>query len=372
MIARLVFANATPLVAGATYQAQVTGGKDSGGLKPAPVNCEFPRAERSDRGGTHQTSAVAGRGDLARWTTFRQLGGWQPNTHRSLLRLPGRGRSGCGVADDRRPHELEAARRYLNWHATRFNPDGTIYDFTGSYPTYTSTGDYDSSDSYGALFAVALWHYYAATGDSSYVAGKWDAVTSAVAAMNLTLEPDNLTWAKPTYLMKYTMDNCEVYQGYFAAARLAQLLDHTAQYQLWIARSDAVRSAILGDLWMGSDSPPRYAVFKGQGASQYWDDYYPGGMANDFPLIYAHLPFDARVQTAWSATRAKFLPGHVPASGVGIFAAWAAHGRAMARLSAPPLPRPPPSYGRTSTPAIRGLRCSSRRSDGPSRWSCRA
>ena len=125
--------------------------------------------------------------------------------------------------------------------------------------------------------------------------------------------------------MKYTMDNCEVYQGYFAAARLAQLLGHTAQYQLWIARSDAVRSAILGDLWMGSDSPPRYAVFKGQGASQYWDDYYPGGMANDFPLIYAHLPGDARVQTAWSATRAKFLPGHVPASGVGIFAAWAAH-----------------------------------------------
>ena len=71
---------------------------------------------------------------------------------------------------------LEAARLYFNWHAAHINPDSTIFDYTGTYPNYSSTGDYDSTDSYGALFLMALWQYYVATGDADFVAGKWAAI----------------------------------------------------------------------------------------------------------------------------------------------------------------------------------------------------
>lgn len=323
-IVHLRLTAASPLAEGTDYQARVLGGQDAWGqtlpvssatFTAHSVQSEAVRIKRAQLPDGAISLSGPPTGTWVNGNPVRIVPYFACHAVEGLV-------SAWRMTGDR--SNLESARLYFDWHASHMNPDSTIFDYTGTYPNYSSTGDYDSTDSYGALFLMALWHYYVATGDTDYVAGKWSTIGKAVAAMDLTLEPDNLTWAKPTYLIKYTMDNCEVFQGYFAAARLAETLGHAAEYQTWIGKAEAVKAALRADMWRGSDSPPRYAVHKGQGLGEYWNAYYPGGMANDFAIMYAHQPSDARVQAAWQATRDQFLPGYVPDSGVSVFAAFAA------------------------------------------------
>jgi hypothetical protein len=323
-IVYLRLAAASPLIAGTNYQARVLGGKDAWGetlsvssatFTAHSVQTEAVRIKRAQLPDGAISLSGPPSGTWVNGNPVRIVPYFACHAVEGLV-------SAWRMTGDR--SNLESARLYFNWHASHMNPDSTIYDYTGTYPNYSSTGDYDSTDSYGALFLMALWHYYVATGDTDFVAGKWAAIGKAAAAMDLTLQSDNLTWAKPTYQIKYTMDNCEVFQGYFAAARLAETLGHAGEYQDWISKSEAVKTALRADMWRGSDSPPRYAVHKGQGLGEYWNAYYPGGMANDFATMYVHEPSDARVQAAWQATRDQFLPGYVPDSGVTVFAAFAA------------------------------------------------
>src|SRR5690606_5015407 len=104
----------------------------------------------------------------------------------------------------------------------------------------------------------------------------------AVDAIELTYQSDNLTWAMPSYLQKYTMDNAEVFQGYFAAARMAQVLGENSQYTQWLSRAHAVRQAVHGELFVTSPAPGRYATAKGSsgGLTQGWTTYYPHATAN--------------------------------------------------------------------------------------------
>lgn len=222
---------------------------------------------------------------------------------------------------------LDDVRSYLDWHSARFEPDGTITDYTGFYPNYNSTGDYDSSDSYGAFYLLLHWLLYQETEDLDYLSDSLPGLLNAAAAIDLTYEPDDLTWAKPTYKIKYTMDNAEVFQGYFAGARLAQVLGEEALYDEWIGRADAVREAIHTHLFVNTPSPGRYAMAMGSSGHIHdgWETYYPDASANEYAIYYTHLPGDAQAQSAWQSHKTRFMAGNVPDPGASWSLAAVAH-----------------------------------------------
>ncbi len=211
---------------------------------------------------------------------------------------------------------LDDARRYLDWHGDHFEPDGTITDYTGRFPNYSSTGDFDSTDSYGALYLMLQWLYHQETEDFEYLREALPFLELAEQAMDLTYEPDNLTWAKPTYRVKYTMDNAEVVQGYFAAARLAEILGEEEFYSHSIERARLVREAVHSELFVDEPAPGRYGWAKSEGGTIHqgweWEDYYPHATANEFAIFYTHTGTDPQGIAAWEAHREQFLPGGVP------------------------------------------------------------
>lgn len=208
---------------------------------------------------------------------------------------------------------LESVRAYALWHASQLRADGTITDYTGTYPAFSSTGDYDSSDSYPAMYLMTLWRYWQSTGDRAFIESLQPAIAQSVAAMELTLQSDWLTWAKPTYRMKYTMDNSEVFQGFFAAAQLARLLEDDIHYQDWLYKANQVRGAVLNQLYYG-DALGRYAIAKSNAGTLVggWDNYYPDAMAGLMAIVYTHAPQSARTLSVWNNILDRFSPQYVP------------------------------------------------------------
>lgn len=212
----------------------------------------------------------------------------------------------------REPRLLDSVRDYLEWHAAHIPANNFITDYVGYYPTYQSTGSYDSTDSYGALFASTLWKYYQQTHDDAFLQRMYPALEKSVAAMDATRQVDGLTWATPDYKVKFTMDNAEVFQGYCAAAQLARRVGNSTQHDQWIDLANGVRTAIHSNLYL--DDFGRYSKGKSAAGNIYtdWETYYPDAMANEFALFYTHQPADAWFQTAWQNEKLKFFPGNVP------------------------------------------------------------
>lgn len=223
---------------------------------------------------------------------------------------------GVTMTDD--PRGLDATRRYLLWHEEHMGEHGYINDYRGAYPDYPSTGDFDSTDSYGAFFAWLNWSYYLHTGDEAFLRARYPAIQAAAGAIDSTLQPDGLTWAKPSYIVKYTMDNAEVFRGYFTASQVARYMGDTAHYEEWKAKAYRVREAIQRELFLDDPVLPHYVIAKMNDDSlrDEWKDYYPAGMANDLPLLCIHHGTDERAKRCWNSVKTSFLKGYVPSDGV--------------------------------------------------------
>lgn len=222
------------------------------------------------------------------------------------------------------PDYLIAVRRWIEWYAANMQADGTVTDYVGTYPDYASTGDYDSSDSYAAWYLLTVDRYYQETQDSDFLQEVFPSVVKAVGAMDMTLQSDWLTWGKPDWLIKYTMDNTEVWIGYESAARLASFMEDEREAD-WRTKSVNVRNAVDTELYLG-DTLGRYAIGKGVGGYLHstWADYYPDGMAQEFVLAYSLPPDSARSERVWQNLLAKFVPDFVPDNGIGYFFTFAA------------------------------------------------
>jgi hypothetical protein len=123
---------------------------------------------------------------------------------------------------------LASTEKWLGWYAAHMNPDGTIYDFEGPPDALKATGDFDSSDSYAATFALLAWRHREASADTALLQKLKPALRSAYGAVLLTMDGDGLTYAKPFYSEKYLMDNLEVAAGLAAFSRCFRELGETA------------------------------------------------------------------------------------------------------------------------------------------------
>jgi hypothetical protein len=209
---------------------------------------------------------------------------------------------------------LQSVDDYLHWYANNMNGDGTIYDFVGTYPDFIPTGDMDSTDSYASEFILTSLMYYKDTQDNDFLDWVWPYIIDAAGAIDLTLEPDGLTWAKPSYHVKYLMDNSEVWQGYQAAALLAEFKEDSARQTEWQNKADDVLAALEDELYLG-DTLSRYAMAKFQNGSleTSWDEAFPDGLAQC--LMIRNVLFEtniSRAQAVWQKTKQQFLPNAVP------------------------------------------------------------
>jgi hypothetical protein len=150
-------------------------------------------------------------------------------------------------------------QHWMQWYTAhsyagnQWSIPGAITDYNvASNGSLSSTGSADSVDSYAATFislAAAAWR----DGNAqlqNYVAGSRSSIELIASAIDAVTDTDGLTWATPTYRLKYVMDNSEVYQGLLDLAFLrSQVFGDIAGAALASAHAQQVQAAINAKLW---------------------------------------------------------------------------------------------------------------------------
>ena len=215
----------------------------------------------------------------------------------------------------------ENVKAYMDWHfehlntaATDYNGvDGTIYD----YHVVVSNGQvvreeyidgnpsYDSTDSYAATFLEVVQKYVEKTGDKAYAIAHKAEIERIVNALYSTMV-NGLTLAKPDYAVKYLMDNCEVYSGMVAGAKLYTDVLVPADASLAATRDKLVADAALvaesieTKMWSGSYYYPALGRDDSVAYTFSWSNYYPSATAQTFPIMFGLIdPESERAQTLY-------------------------------------------------------------------------
>ena len=211
-------------------------------------------------------------------------------------------------------------KKYMEWHFNHLNTsaqdynrvDGTIYDYTltvsnGKVTAEKTDKTYDSIDSYAAMFLIVLQKYVEKTGDKAYVVSRAADIERIVNALFSTMVGD-LTIAKPDYAIKYLMDNCEVYEGLVAGAKLykdtlvpagasSATRDKLSSYATTVANAIETRmwnSKGYYEPALGGDNAVAW-TFK-------WTEYYPSATAQTFPIIHGLIdPSGSRAKLLYAS-----------------------------------------------------------------------
>lgn len=224
-------------------------------------------------------------------------------------------------------------KKYIEWHFDNINTtdedpngvNGTIFDY---FIYYTDDGTvtqelikdsngnylyYDSTDAYAAQFFMTLWTYYCKTGDKSVILDNIDGIESIRNAMLATLD-NGLTYATPTFLVKYCMDNLEVYRGLQNLCNIYKYViipsyekdspefkAANAKLESYLNYKKLVFDSIEKQLWKKNHYDPG---INDRNESMYnpftWDIYYPHAMAQVQPVIMGIMePTSKRAQTLY-------------------------------------------------------------------------
>ncbi|MBO4501565.1 MAG: hypothetical protein J5760_04920 [Clostridia bacterium] len=216
----------------------------------------------------------------------------------------------------------ENALKYINWYISHMNTAetdicgvaGTVYDYhifqsadgrtveltdmemyASQYPNGGNTHNYDSTDSYAAMFLQILYEY-AKTYDADFLENKAGTVQTLIdVMMSDYIYGLDLTVAKPNYPACYLMDNCEVYCGFVSAAGIyTEFLNDPAKAAECAARADKVKNAILTRMWSKTDQC-FLAAISDKGVSMFSNDlnnFYPQASCQLFPVIFGVIPPD--------------------------------------------------------------------------------
>ena len=104
------------------------------------------------------------------------------------------------------------AKRYLTWYA-RNSVNGVVSEFTVSSGQTTPTNSQDSQDASAGTFLSAYAALVANSPKSRVRPSLHQAAIAAVYRIALLQDSGGLTWAKPSWKVKYLMDQVEVFWG---------------------------------------------------------------------------------------------------------------------------------------------------------------
>lgn len=190
---------------------------------------------------------------------------------------------------------LSQVKQFILWYFSKLNyPDnqglsGTIYVYTLEGNQAKSTNKYDSVDGYAGMFLHLLRQYAVKTGDSQILKDNWQKIEDIAALIPGLQEKDGLTWATPSYKVKYLMDNCESYGGIVAYLELRTLVGLPGSLQYY-ATSILLRKGIMEHLYQADKRLFNWAIVEdGTKSKSDWDKFYPDSLAQLFPIYFGLL-----------------------------------------------------------------------------------
>lgn len=201
---------------------------------------------------------------------------------------------------------LDRAMNWVDWYKTRQNQDGTIYDSQGSASDWKSTGQFDSTDSYAAVYIDLLNSIWSACSDKNWLKAQKPSIDRAMAGIRLTLQKNGLTLAKPGYPVMYAMDNIEVLLGLRSAAVLYQALGDSYSSATTKALADGVEKAIQELIWSKELGYYRVGIQLDGGKMEGLKDWYPDVMANLMAIGW--LPPAKQNQELFETLKDRFGP----------------------------------------------------------------
>jgi hypothetical protein len=188
------------------------------------------------------------------------------------------------------PQFLRSALRWLTWYQSHMDQAGVVHNYQVVNGVMTMTEEEDSVDATSGIFLMALEEAYLASpapSRRSMLHGFDLGIHAAVHAIDSLRDSDGMTWAKPTWLVKYLMDNAEAYGGMRAAARLALPLVDPA---LLLEASTSAERAQAGmqSLWNPTTQAYDWALH----ASGYrqvtdWRNLYPDSVEQAWVVAYS-------------------------------------------------------------------------------------
>jgi len=204
----------------------------------------------------------------------------------------------------RDPKLLTGARKWVDWYIAHQNADGTIFDYSGRSGAWKSTGKYDSSDSYAAVYIDLLRDIHEAAPNTVWLKARKPSILKALKGIRLTMQPCGLTLAKPDYPVMYTMDNVETLLGLRSAVVLAKALGDQELAKQVKAEADRMDAAVSSELWNQKALCYRIAVQPDGGKIEGLKDWYPDIMAN--LMAVAWLPSSERNSNLYVMLKARF------------------------------------------------------------------
>lgn len=184
---------------------------------------------------------------------------------------------------------------YMDWYFAHLNrvetdstPAGSVYDYIveTDRQTETPTNDFDSTDSYASTFINLLRKYAEVTGDHQYLIDHKEDILLVASAMLSTMQEDGLTWAKPSYPVKYLMDNTEVYKGLKDLVWICnEIFKDPEAAAIYDQHQTDVYQGIQNGLWLSEKN--MYSHGKtGDGTllNPDWNTFYADATAQLFPI----------------------------------------------------------------------------------------
>lgn len=185
------------------------------------------------------------------------------------------------------------AWQWLAWYGAHEQAGtGYVTDYNiDNGTTAVSNGNIDSTDAYAGTFLAAAWDTWVADPQASALTALEPAIQGALGAIESTQDSDGLTWAKPSWHVKYLMDNVEAYGGLEGATNLARALGDSALTAR--ATSDAQRMAAgIASLWDPATGGYDWARH-GDGVSVPvdWSNLYPDTMEEAYAVAWGAVPY---------------------------------------------------------------------------------
>ncbi len=205
---------------------------------------------------------------------------------------------------------IKAVKNWISWYIIHLNADGSVYDyyathFSGS-ATITATYDFDSIDSYAATFLTLVRKLCEVSPvDTTWVTINYSAQLLKIGeALFSMMENDGLTIAKPTYKIKYTMDNAEVNEGIADMVWLSQKIIIGGDPMRWQTLLAKNTNGIETDLWGGSNV--KYFMYKG-GPVANWSVFYADATCQLYPIwCGVILANSMRAKSLWDSFNSNY------------------------------------------------------------------
>ena len=207
-----------------------------------------------------------------------------------------------------RKDDLIRVSRWLEWSASHQESNGYWFDWEGTRANFRSNGKVDAWDSSAAMFLLVAGRFQEAGGRVSPAV--LQAAQRSLKCIEHVTAADGLTWAKPSYKVKYLMDNIEVYGGLRAGATLFSNSGLQNEAKRAAAQADRI-GQLLPSYWQPAAGQYAYALHENGVFEAGLEKRYPHGLAQLFGIAFVE-PHSA----AWTGV-GKFTPDNGPLAAMG-------------------------------------------------------